>query len=299
MAILLTDNFSLRSGAVDTNGTLMLLAEYDPSAKEDVPHTCILVVNDHALEDKVLLKWQSSCVRALAPGTFIVLGEFGDYLLYENGKQKIGNVFTESRFDRQGVMRAGAVVNNGDVFWVGMSGLAFRRRKNEGWVSIQEGLPSDVDLEGIVVSNSGEVFAYGWKGHVFQFQEQTWLREDIPTNVILTCGSVTSSSNVFIGGQNGTILRGHKNDWRIIAIDTINEDLWGMCWFEDKLYVSTMSFIYILDDEDISLVQYDDQFPETCHHLISNKSDLWSIGAKDLFRRKAQVWEKIELPNLL
>lgn len=96
MVKLLTDNFSLRSGAVDKNGTLMLLTEYDPSVEGDVPHTCILVVEDHVLKDKVLLEWQSSCVRALAPGTFIVLGELGDYLLYENGKQKSG-MFLQNR----------------------------------------------------------------------------------------------------------------------------------------------------------------------------------------------------------
>ncbi len=38
MTALLTDNFSLRSGAIDTNGTLMLLAAYDPSEEEDVSH---------------------------------------------------------------------------------------------------------------------------------------------------------------------------------------------------------------------------------------------------------------------
>ena len=297
MTALLTDTFSLRTGAVDADDTLALLAGYDPIDDEDAPHTCLLIVNDGMVEDKVLLDWRSSSACALAPGTFLVFGEFGDYLLYERGTTTTGKVFTEADSGRQGIMRAGAAIDGGTAVWVGMSGLAFQRAPAAGWTSFGVGLPSDIELEGLIASANGQAFAFGWKGAVFRLQDRTWVPEQVPTNVTLTCGAAAPDGSVFIGGQNGTILNGHDGSWNIAVADASSEDLWGACWFDGELYLSTMSFVYVLDDDQMRVVRYQDQIPDTCYHLISNGNALWSIGERDLFRLKDKIWQKIDLPS--
>jgi|GEM_PF-4250230 len=298
MASFLTDDFSLRTGAVDAEGRLLLLAGHDASDEEDVPHTCVVVVEDGNVTDKLLLDWRSGGVCSIAPQTFVVFGEFGDYLLYRGRETQKGSVFEESNSARQGVMRAGSAVGD-TVLWVGMSGLAFVRDARLGWREANAGLPEDVDLEGVLGGSRPSALAYGWRGALYRFSGTSWTPIDTPSNLVLTCGCSDGRGGIYVAGQSGILIFGQDDQWNIVARDSTVEDIWSVSWFQDTLRVATMSFVYELREGSLEPITYQDKIPGSCHHLVDNGSTLWSIGKKDLFRFEDNFWDKVDLPSPL
>ena len=143
------------------------------------------------------------------------------------------------------------------------------------------------DYEGAVAMPDGSLLAYGWHGLVAQSQRSQWQAVDSPTNVILTNGCLCPDGRAVLVGQNGVVLRGAGDSWEVLVADETNQDFWGVAWFEGKLHLSTMQFIYqVTDDNALALVQFTDGLPKTYCHLIAGTKQLWSIGTKSLVARE-------------
>jgi hypothetical protein len=300
MKTLLTDAFTFRTGSLDSEGLLAVLAGHDEKEEEGVPHTCIFLVKNGEIQDQVLAEWSSGHICNAGPGSFFVFGEFGDYLYYRDGDFTKGNLFLELSPDRVGVLRSG-ISKQGVVYWVGMSGLCFQFRPElQSGGAWDAGLPSDVDLEGLVPLPDGRWISYGRKGNVFRWSNKQWEQVDVPTNGILTCGCTAEDGTVFLGGQGGVLIRGNGEKWEVIEAESgPEEDIWGLCWFQGQLFVSTCLSVYRFRKGGFAPEAFSGESPESFYHVAHNHREMYSVGPKSLFRFDGETWSPILLPNPL
>jgi hypothetical protein len=289
----LTDTFSLRTAAADADDALLLLASCDEIAED---HTCLFLIENDAIVDKRIVPWQSSGIVNLGPKHFLVFGDDGHYLLYDAGQLRQGFLWNETEGPhKHGVMRAGCA-NGEQVCWVGLDRRGAVRNRQGRWTQMSEGLAGD--YEGAVAMPDGSFLAYGWHGLVARTEGARWTAIAMPTNVIVTNGCVCPDGRAVLVGQNGVVLRGGGDSWEVLVADETNQDFWGVAWFEGKLHLSTMQFIYqVTDDDALALVQFTDGLPETYCHLIAGAKQLWSIGNKSLVARLGGVWRNVVVPN--
>ena len=87
---------------------------------------------------------------------------------------------------------------------------------------------------------------------------------------------------------------GRGDEWRAIRHESTIEDIWGLAWFNDSLYLSTMRAVYRLKDDVLELVDFGDDLPATCYHLAAGDGVLCSIGEKDVMMFDGQQWERLD-----
>ncbi len=122
-----------------------------------------------------------------------------------------------------------------------------------------------------------------------------WSNKYSPTNLILSKVCCAEDGNVYIGGQNATLIRGRHDAWEVIPIDDFDDDIWGLAWFNGKLYISTLSDLYTLNtDNSIIKVDIGDKSVSTFYHITAADGVLWSIGRKDVMAFDGNIWTRID-----
>ena len=79
------------------------------------------------------------------------------------------------------------------------------------------------------------------------------------------------------------MLKGSLDKWQIIKTKgIIISDFWDIKYFNDKLYVSSISAIYELCDNKLVKVNFGKNKPTTCYRLTEVEGILWSIGENSI-----------------
>ena len=99
---------------------------------------------------------------------------------------------------------------------------------------------------------------------------------------------------VYACGRMGLLLMGRGDHWQQIETEDFTEDIWSLCWFKDKLYVSTTNGVYTLGKKGLTEVDMGDDAPETCYRLSAEDGLLWSIGAKDVMAYDGKRWTRVD-----
>jgi hypothetical protein len=87
---------------------------------------------------------------------------------------------------------------------------------------------------------------------------------------------------------------GRHDHWGIVNHKNVIDDIWGLAWFNDKLYLSTTTAVYTLEGDRLEFVDMGDDQPNTCFHLSAADGVLWSIGAKDVMSYDGKKWTRID-----
>jgi hypothetical protein len=100
---------------------------------------------------------------------------------------------------------------------------------------------------------------------------------------------------VYAAGQGGVLVSGRGDAWTPVDWeDEVTADLWDMCWFQDRLYVATMSGLYTLDANRLVPVDYGAMGPVTGYSLSAAQGVLWSIGKTDVASFDGTAWRKYD-----
>jgi hypothetical protein len=182
----------------------------------------------------------------------------------------------------------------------GMGRQVYRRETNGDWRAIDNGVRRQrkdgkvVGFEGIDGFDKDDIYAARWNGEIWNFDGQAWRQIDSPTDQILTNLCCGGDGYVYACGRRGLLLRGHGDEWRVIRQESTIEDIWGLAWFNDSLYLATMRAVYTLKDDALELVDFGDDLPTTCYHLATGGGVLCSIGEKDVMMFDDQKWERLD-----
>jgi hypothetical protein len=302
----LKDDFSFLTGAVRRKDVSYAAAVDDERAERREEHSAPLVW--HAgkwlrIDESPVLEWVVAGVAVvwepIQQGVFV--GVMGEVLVAGSG-----DVHTESIVDgadspeSRGPLRSATNIE-GLVHACGTGRQVYRRDAANKWVALDHGIrPAAGDeepysFESIDGFSRNELYAAGVFGEIWKFDGKKWERIASPTNLILSKVCCAGDGKVYIAGQQSALVRGRANAWEIVPIDAFEDQIWGLAWFNDRLYLSTLSNVYRLEpDGSVVRVNMGKDQPETCYHLSAHDGVLWSIGRKDIMSFDGKRWTRIE-----
>lgn len=182
----------------------------------------------------------------------------------------------------------------------GMGRQVYMRESHAQWKAIDAGMRrlkpegKPVGFEGIDGFNLNHIYAVGWQGEIWHFDGNDWTQKGSPTNQILTNVCCGSDGNVYACGRRGLLIVGYGNQWQIIDQKDTIEDFWGISWFNNKLYLSTMRAVYTLEQGSLVLVDFGDDIPLTCYDLSVGNNVLCSVGEKDVMLFDGNTWQRLD-----
>lgn len=231
------------------------------------------------------------CVAKQPSERLIVVGEEGQVFTYVAGQHTEEKITPPPR-----VIRALGVVD-GIAYACGMKRQVYRRDGEALWTDISAPCESEAQacgFEAIDGFNGREVYAVGWSGEIWQFDGETWTAIDPLTDFNLTGLCASDAGHMFACGQSGTLLRGRGRQWSRVDLGELSEDLWSVAWFQGRLYLSSMTDLYVMDDDALKKVSFGDDRPRSFHRLTHADGVLWSVGASDVFAFDGNTWSRVD-----
>lgn len=174
------------------------------------------------------------------------------------------------------------------VIAVGMSRQVYRREQTGQWAHIDQGVvakPRDmVGFNAVDGFGPNDVYAVGLKGEIWHYDGKNWRQEESPTNIALQrvrCFS-GKKGGIYACGAGGTLLRGSPDGFEVIAQGSTSDNLYGLEWFEGKLYVAGLTALYVLENDALQPVDVGLGDGVTFGDLHANDGVMWSVGARHI-----------------
>ncbi len=301
MARFWTQDFSFNTGAARRRDLGYLILTDDELTEKGAAFS-VLVTWHNGQWYQIQNKWgcPSICVVRHPKEQAVAIGEMGQ--AYVTG-QKDDHEETVSdgkeKPENRGTLRCVRSIE-GKAYAVGMDRQVYRRDDARRWTCIDQSMrpPQESEevlgFEGIDGFSSKDIYAVGWEGEIWHYDGKTWEAIDSPTNTILTNVCCAGDGKVYACGRRGLLVRGRGRDWEVVDHDTVKQDLWGLAWYRNALYLATTKSVYTLQGDDLKRVRMGDELARTCYHLSSADGVLWSVGAKDVLAFDGKTWKRID-----
>jgi hypothetical protein len=241
----------------------------------------------------------TTCQHPVEQGLFLGLG--GEVLCAGSGDVHEEHICEgkEDSPENRGMMR-GIRAIEGKAFAVGMQRQVYRRDAANVWTCIDQTArpePGDENVysfEGIDGFSQRDIYAAGRRGEIWRYDGRLWKKQESPTNMILTRVCCAGDGNVYACGRVGMLIRGRDERWEQIEHDRTKDDFWGIAWYNDHLYLSTMRGVFVLEDSELKPVSFGKDRPSSCFALSAADGLMWSIGAKDVMAFDGKEWTRID-----
>ena len=280
-------------GAARRKDLTYIISKSKELMQQDIAHVSVIAVYQGAWADAVNTAWDSTAIAVsrVPDERLIVVGEDGDAVAYAAGK------VTNEAIKPAPVLIRNAKTIEGYVYACGMKRQVYRRDADGAWSDVSAPFPKpkeEVGFEAIDGYSHKEIYAVGWKGEIWQYNGNKWTNRASPTNRIMTAVSCAGDGVVYVAGQQGVMIRGRADEWDVIDwIDDVSDDLWDLCWFKNKLYVSTMTGIYTLEGNALVPMEFDVDIG-TFFSLTTADDVLWSIGRDDVASFDGTNWRRYD-----
>ena len=287
------DDFNIRTGCIVNPDLVYLLLEAPKIAEKDIPHTSIGVWQRNKDWIKASLDYDgiSTAVCAGESGGMkvVIVGATGSFTAIDGGRATNGII--KKKED------ALASVNNvhGSIIAVGILGRIYRMKDQSSWDDLTDE-SIKTNIESICEYPGGGFLVCGWQGLVALYDGDAAKRFESGTNVILTSIICDKDGEMLACGQKGTIVRGSKDSLKPLELEGITDDFWSIAKFQGEVYVSSITALYkLVDDETLELVKYDgEEIPTSFYHLDTYEDSLMlSVGQKDAVLFDGKEWTRI------
>ena len=287
----LTKDNLISRGAARTSELVYLAMQDRKLHKKSVPHTRIGGIYQGQVVGAADLAWRAAamCVVRKPSEKLVVVSESGEVFTY------VGGVESAERLDQDVRQIRGCSTIAGMAYACGMSRQVYRRAAEGKWTPMHA--PADegdeiTGFEAIDGFSEQDLYAVGWQGEVWHCAKGRWERQSSPVNIILSAVCAAGDKLVYACGQSGTLIRGRAGAWEQINTDGVVDDLWDVRWFEGKLYVASMSTLYVLFPDGLHPVDFGKEAPRSCYKLTDAQGVLWSVGQENVFSFDGKAWTR-------
>lgn len=293
MPILGLTKANLISRGVARYSDLLYLALQDRKLfKRSVAHTRLAGIDASQVAAAMDLPWQAvgMCVVKKPSERLIVISGDGAVFTYVGGNEGTEQIAGPRD------LRACATIE-GYAYACGMGRQVYCREREGMWPAMHApaGTGDDVlGFEAIAGFSRRDLYAVGWQGEVWHFDGKKWSDSSSPVNVVLTGVSCADNGEVYACGQAGTLLRGRNGQWELIETDGLTDDFWDVRWFAGRLYVASMTALYELQGDELVVVDFGADAPDSCYKLTDAEGVLWSIGQENIFSFDGSAWQRWE-----
>ncbi len=195
---------------------------------------------------------------------------------------------------------------SGKAYSVGTLRTVFRRDAPNNWVKLDKGLHGTPELEKqALADNAGfndidgfsdnDIYACGDGGDCWHFDGKIWTRIDLPVNSMLTVICCAGDDYVYIGTNDGLLLKGCEDDWTILKHD-IGAEITALVWFKEKVYYSDAFWVYELINDQPRKVDFGDANPSQFGLLYGGDDVLISAGTNNVVRFDGSKWDSLLTP---
>lgn len=287
------------AGAVVAHDEGWLVLSIDELAKRGIANSGVFYFEAGMLSPIKPTRFHTRfCARdGVGDADLLLIGEYGQCaVITRQGEVReeqveVGGVVPEDR----GPLRAGLKLGT-SVIVVGMDRQVYRRDQPKRWIAMEAGLPETSDqvcgFEAVAAGTRGELVAVGWNGEIWRYVSDRWHPVESPTQQILTCACAAPDGEFFAGGRKGLLLRGHADQWKIIADSGCREDFTDLIAVGDQLYATTSHALLRWNGNRFEPV-LDDTLPASLAIFAQHESAVWSIGPKAVLSLEHGVWRHI------
>jgi len=285
-------NYVYTSGAARFHNLIYMSIKDRKLMEKDIEHSVMIAYYQGELADLETLEWSvvDCCVVKVPEEMLLAVGEDGEVYTYVGGTSGYEQIST-----RVGAIRSVNVVE-GKAYACGMKREVFRRDAAGSWKSMpisNKGLANG-GIEYVTGYSEEELYAVGWHGEIWRYNGLEWSACASPTNQILTRACIGPDGNIIVVGHNGTVISGRDDEWEIVLDGELTEDLWDVCLFKEKLYISSFSGIYQVDGSTILPVDFGEDPAETTYRLTEAEGVLWSVGSDNVFSFDGSSWTRFD-----
>ncbi len=186
---------------------------------------------------------------------------------------------------------------------VGMSRMVYRKELNEkGWNRVDKGIRIPMQSKEItgLTNISGlslnEIYVVGFEGEIWWCNNGKWIKIDSPTNLTLNCVKQSNNGEVYICGNDGVVLKGRYDKWKIVEHDVTEEDLWDMVEYQGNIFIAAgMAPLYKINSDTLNEVKIS-QGNITTGSLSAENGELLSVGEQDILLYDSKKWTEIIVP---
>jgi len=277
------------------------------SFKEDrsnIPQdiTQILIFKPNGLAH-AMITWQAIGIAAVTKPqvSIVIVGAVGNVWEASNGMSESVIDKSDEGPASRGILRDVRCIGD-HAYACGMKRQVYRREANGKWTRFDKGTLSPLESGEITGFNSidgfseDDIYAVGWGGEIWHCIKGKWQQEKSPTKLKLERVVCAADGYVYAVGQCGIIIRGKNNHWEIIEQKETDQQFWGAVWYWNRLWLATTEAVFTLNKKNkLEKVQITpNNEPITCGWLDANFDQMWSVGAKHLFKTTdGKCWEQV------
>ena len=290
----MADSREFVRGAARYHDLVYVLSRGKALIAQDIAHTRLTSVYQGRWGDAATTDWDSTAIAvARKPSEKLVfVGQDGDVSTY------VGGTSTAEVIKPAPKMIRNAKTVDGYVLASGMLRQVYKRVGEGEWRDISAPFPKageKVGFEAIDGYSGNELYAVGWNGEIWEYDGSNWSNRSSPTNVILTAVCCAGDGVVYVGGQQGVMIKGRHDSWEIIEWEeNVDVDIWDLYWFKENLYVATMRNLYTLERNQLVAVDFGELDVPSCYSLTQAEGVMWSIGKEDVLSFDGTTWRRYD-----
>jgi len=152
------------------------------------------------------------------------------------------------------------------------------------------------DMDGF---SETDMYAVGGKGDIWHYDGTTWMQEGFPSNMQLNTVTCAGDGYVYVSGMGGTLWRGRNSTWEHLYDGSYTIPWNDVLWFENKLWLASDYMLRIWNGKELLPVT-DDKGQELHYsgHMDAYDGLLVVAGTSRVMAYQNGQWRALVMPYL-
>ncbi|MBV1857502.1 MAG: hypothetical protein KUG77_03755 [Nannocystaceae bacterium] len=248
--------FTITHGYVQDANTVRVVASIDRLKERGSTasglHKYIVPTNEKVCFD---LDWAAiaSAVRVEPEFCGVALSLSGTALV----SRMSGNTFLEIDIDSMRPEHHGPLrdlICTGEHFVaVGMGRQVYKLDVDQGWCSLDKGLPhakgpGDIcGFNSVCCDHQGTLYAVGFNGEIWVCVDDVWTELESPTPLVLNVVACGAENDIYVMGQMGTLLVKRGGSFVVVSNEDTSDILGGAVFLGDLFFCTATSLFRLTD----------------------------------------------------